>query len=120
MSLKTNMTGFGTKGAGERPVTFAESLLTGRPMRRIQHREPPKLKARARPRFGRKSLAESFSVKVNRSIKQRGSWFWIGLMIAVILAALALSDPELGSRLSEPSPFAIVAGVTSDMPMRMG
>lgn len=104
MSLKTNINGFGTKGAHERPVTFAESLLTGRPMSRAPQRPSPKLKARARPRFGRKSLAEQFSVKVNRSFKRRSTRFWAGVIVALTLAAQALAgifdlpSPTLGGR----------------------
>jgi len=104
MSLKMNINGFGTKGIHERPVTFAESLLTGRPVSREPQRVSPKLKARARPRFGRKSMAETFSVKVNRSMKRRTIRFWAGLILGLTLAAQALTgmfdlpSPTLGGR----------------------
>ena len=91
MSLKMNANGFGTKSADQRSVTFAESLLSGRPVGRPVPKPCPTLKARAKARFGKKSMAETFSVRVNKSLKRRSVRFWAGVVVGLILAAQALA-----------------------------
>lgn len=104
MSLKMNANGFGTKGADQRPVTFAESLLSGRPVGRPVSKPCPTLKVRAKAKFGKRSMAETFSVRVNKSLKRRSARFWAGVVIGLILAAQALAgmfnlpSPTLGGR----------------------
>lgn len=104
MSLKMNVSGFGTKGADQRPVTYAESLLSGRPVKQPVARPFPTLKARVPAKFGKKSMAETFSVRVNKSLKRRSAKFWAGVVVGFLLAAQALAgmfnlpSPTLGGR----------------------
>lgn len=104
MSQNMNANGFGTKGGDHHPVTFSESLLTGRPSVRTQANQSPKLKPRLKANFGQKSMAEIFSVKVGKSLKQRSKLFLAGLIAGLIIAVQALAgifdlpSPTLGGR----------------------
>ncbi|PHS76831.1 MAG: hypothetical protein COB59_10285 [Rhodospirillaceae bacterium] len=62
MSLRTKTVGFGSKGAHERQMTFAESLLSGRPLQRDTAGDIPHLKPRPKMRFGTKGLDHSLQL----------------------------------------------------------
>ena len=52
--------GFGNKGTHDSAMTFAEQMLSGKPVRRASRRDRlPKLKPRAKPQFGRKVSHQS-------------------------------------------------------------
>lgn len=54
MVSKTDTNGFGHKGVGDHAQSFAEQLLTGKPISRDARRDRgPKLKPRPKPVFGR-------------------------------------------------------------------
>lgn len=110
MSQNMNANGFGTKGADQRPVTFGESLLSGRPSGRTKENQSPKLKPRLKLKFGQKSMAEKFSVKVGKIMKQRGIMLWLSLIVVMILAAQALFGLfELPPPMIGPASTALIA-----------
>ena len=64
MSTWTKKQGFGNKGTDDSAMTFAEQLLSGKPMGRACGRDRlPKLKPRAKPQFGRKQSHQSHDDK---------------------------------------------------------
>jgi len=84
MHTKTHTHEFGRKADDLGPMNFAETLLTGRPVSRIhpiRQDHGPKLKAYAKPRFGRKCEADMVSV----SVKKRNWTVWLGLIVALVL-----------------------------------
>lgn len=116
MSTWTKTPNFGHKGVDDQAQSLAESLLTGKPVVRADARargvdRTPKFKPRAKPRFGRKDVSESFACAVDRMVRRQGQalrghgWkFWASTLVALMLALQALAglfdwpSPTLGGR----------------------
>jgi len=108
MGTRTKHPGFGQKHDGAQ--SFAEALLTGKPIGRAAVRATtPKLKPRAKPSFGRGALTASPALDAkmsrNRTPARKHGWrFWTGIVLAVLLGAQALlgvfnlPSPTLGGR----------------------
>ena len=62
MRLRTKTVGFGSKGESERSMSFAESLLSGRPLQRDTGGDIPHLKPRPKIRFGTKGLGRNMQL----------------------------------------------------------
>lgn len=77
MGTKTRTSKFGSKGANLRPMTFAESLLSGRALERNVQEYTPKLKPRPKPRFGTKgTLDGQQNYEMLMSGHKEGWKFW--------------------------------------------
>jgi len=77
MGTKTRTSRFGSKGANLRPMTFAESLLSGRPMERNVQTYTPKLKPRPKARFGTKgTLIGQQNFEIYVAAHKEGWKFW--------------------------------------------
>lgn len=62
MSLRKTTVGFGSKGLGGQPMSFAESLLSGRPLQRDIACDIPHLKPRPKMLFGTKGLPQGLQI----------------------------------------------------------
>lgn len=105
MSTHTKSPNFGHKGVADEAKSYAEQLLTGKPVGRANKRDrTPKLKPRAKTRFGRKDVSETFSRSVDRAVQRRGWKFWATMVTALVLGLQALAgifdwpSPTMGGR----------------------
>ena len=96
MGPSTKSPGFGHKGVNDHVQTLAESLLTGKPVARTQGRDrTPKLKPRAKPRFGRKDAPETVrdgahQINAVASAPRRRWAVWaVAVVVALVVQVLA-------------------------------
>lgn len=83
MTMKLKSAGFGQKGVGDQAQSFAQTLLSGRPVGRDQSQaRMPKLKPRPKAKFGRR--VEQY----DGAVHQRRTVFW-GLGILACVSAVA-------------------------------
>lgn len=85
MSMQNTKASFGQKGANDKPISLAQSLLTGKPLSRtpVQDRTP-KLKPRAKPRFGRKEETHDMDRALPRENSTRKWTFWLAMVVALV------------------------------------
>ena len=76
MVSKAHTTRFGSKGAGERPLSFAEALLSGKPLLRETNTYTPTLKPRPKARFGTKGLPTSHEIEAYVQSRNHSWKFW--------------------------------------------
>lgn len=88
MSMQSKSASFGQKGADDKPVTLAQSLLTGKPLSRARVQDRiPKLKPRVKARFGRKeecSLEDGASPAAHPQQIRRRWTFWLTMVAALV------------------------------------
>lgn len=92
MGMQSNKASFGLKGASDKPVTLAQSLLTGKPLSHVQVQDRiPKLKPRVKPRFGRREDLEQASYapalsQTPATGKARNKWaLWLAMVVTMVL-----------------------------------
>ena len=99
MGPSTKTPGFGHKGASDHVQTLAESLLTGKPVARAQGRDrTPKLKPRAKPRFGRRDAQAHTADPRVRAVGPRRGWVVWAVAVAVALAVQVVAADTAPTR----------------------
>ena len=86
MGIGIKRSPFGRKGVSGHAKSFAESLLSGKPLARAPEKDrSPKLKPRPKAKFGRRQVSEQVALGRN-GVKSHLNWkFW-----AILLSVLAL------------------------------